>query len=427
MRIVQTLKQKSKAFAACQRGTTAIIFALAAMPLFAAVGAAVDYGRQVEAQSRITSALDAAALAGASAAGSSEKQREKIAQDVFKANMVANMADGKNVDAIFDIKDGFLTASADYDMPTSFMNLVGISSGHISASNEVNINGSKKVEIAFTLDYSGSMKDSVQGGKKYEIMRRAADKLLGDLDKLGPDTAKVAVVPYSDQVYVQLPSDMVLGATGTTVTTCTVDRKYPYNQGVDVPNPMQPDSLWGQKAKSAAPCADYKSHDLLAIPMTSDLKSVRSRIDKMQPLGSTHTAAGVAFAYHMLTPSNPFAPVASYKDDKVEKFLVVLTDGNQTMNAFGPSGAYSPAEGDKNLVALCDGAKSKGIHIVTVAFDVTDAGTGNAKKTVDTKTRLRNCSTDPANDYFEASNADDVSKAFNSILNQVAQNIFLSK
>jgi von Willebrand factor type A domain len=310
-------------------------------------------------------------------------------------------------------------------MPTSFMNLVGISSGHVSASNEVNITDSKKVEIAFTLDYSGSMKDSVEGGKKYEIMRRAADKLLGDLDKLGPDTAKVAVVPYSDQVYVQLPSEMVLGATGTTWMGCTVDRKYPYNQGVDVPDPMKPDSLWGQKAKSVAACADYKSHDLLAIPMTSDLKNVRSKIARM--LGSTHTAAGVAFAYHMLTPSNPFAPVASYKDDKVEKFLVVLTDGNQTQNAFGPNGAYTPVEGDKNLVALCDGAKSKGIHVVTVAFDVTDSGTGNAKKTADTKARLRNCSTDPANDYFEAKNADDVSKAFNSILNQVAQNIFLSK
>jgi Flp pilus assembly protein TadG len=427
MQVVQTLKRKFNAFTACQSGAIAIIFALGSVPLFAAVGAAVDYGRQVEAKSHITSALDAAALAGAAAAGSSEKQREKIAQETFKANMVANMADGKNVEAVFDIKDGYLTATADYDMPTSFMSLVGISSGHISASNEVNITGSKKVEIAFTLDYSGSMRDGVQGGVKYQIMRKAADKLLGDLDKLGPDTAKVAVVPYSDQVYVQLPGDMVLGAKGTTWMGCTVDRKYPYNQGVDVPDSTKPDSMWGQKAASAAPCSNYKAANLLAIPMTSDLKSVRNKIDSMQPLGATHTSAGVAFAYHMLTPSNPFAPVAAFKDDKVEKFLVVLTDGNQTQNAFGPYGAYSPAEGDKNLVALCDGAKAKGIHIVTVAFDVTDAGTGNAKKTVDTKTRLRNCSSDPANDYFEAKNADDVSKAFNSILNQVAQNIFLSK
>jgi Flp pilus assembly protein TadG len=101
MQVVQTLKQKFKSFAACQNGAMGIIFALGALPLFAAVGAAVDYGRQVDAKSHITSALDAAALAGAAAAGSSEKQREKIAQDTFKANMMANMADGKNVEAVF--------------------------------------------------------------------------------------------------------------------------------------------------------------------------------------------------------------------------------------------------------------------------------------------------------------------------------------
>jgi len=219
----------------------------------------------------------------------------------------------------------------------------------------------------------------------------------------------------------------VLGATGKTWMGCTVDRKYPYNQGTSVPDPVKPDSMWGQKSSAQAKCSDYKTHNLLSIPMTGDLASVSSKISEMTPLGATHTSAAVSFAYHMLTPSNPFAPVAQFKDDKVEKFLVVLTDGNQTSDAFGPKGKYSPAEGDNNLTALCDNAKADGIHIVTVAFDVTDAKANNATKTADTIARLSKCSTKPGEDFFQAKNANDISNAFNSILNQVAQNIFLSK
>lgn len=64
------------------RGNTAVIFAIAALPVAAAVGAGVDYSRSSGLQARMQASLDASLLAGLRAQG----QEIATAQQIFTAN-----------------------------------------------------------------------------------------------------------------------------------------------------------------------------------------------------------------------------------------------------------------------------------------------------------------------------------------------------
>ena len=55
--------QMLRRFKADQRGTTAVIFGLASLPLIGMAGAAVDYSRAASYQSKMQLAVDATALA----------------------------------------------------------------------------------------------------------------------------------------------------------------------------------------------------------------------------------------------------------------------------------------------------------------------------------------------------------------------------
>jgi type II secretory pathway pseudopilin PulG len=69
------------------RASIGIVAALAAIPLIAAFGAAVDYSRQSQTRAVLQQAADSAALAAAGLSGSNEAARKKYADDIFKAGL----------------------------------------------------------------------------------------------------------------------------------------------------------------------------------------------------------------------------------------------------------------------------------------------------------------------------------------------------
>ena len=89
----------------------------------------------------------------------------------------------------------------------------------------------------------------------------------------------------------------------------------------------------------------------------------------MRPYAWTHIALGAEFGYHLLSPNEPFSQGAAYGDRKVQKVMVLLTDGQQTEPAFGPGGR-TVSQGENNLETICDNAKANGITIMTLAFDL---------------------------------------------------------
>ncbi len=138
----------------------------------------------------------------------------------------------------------------------------------------------------------------------------------------------------------------------------------------------------------------------------------------MTPYAWTHIALGVEFGFHMLSDSEVFEGGVSYDDEETQKFMVVLTDGAQTEPAFGPGSTRTVAQGEANLEALCTNAKAAGITMITIAYDLDD----NA-----TTTRLRNCASDPDENFFVATNAAAVAGAFESIKTLITAQVFISK
>ncbi|CAN5288798.1 VWA domain-containing protein [soil metagenome] len=406
------------------KGTVAITFALAALPVFLSIGVAVDFVQASALKSKLQSSLDAAALAAASSKSLSNSKRLDMARAVFAKNWKDRTHDDSKLEVTpdFTIRNGVVLASADVAMPTAFMRIAGLNSLDLGSDVSVTIPNAKNAEVALVLDYSSSMNE-VSGSKvKYIAMRDAAQDLVTDLKAEGKNRVKIGLVPFSQQVYVTLPKAYVKGEIGGgSWTGCTVDRQYSYNITDTTPVDSDDDSKWNQ-APSNRPgantsCTPYAARGLKVRELTDDLDGVANQLSVMKPYDYTNISLGAEFGWHLLSPNAPFA-AASYGDTNTKKYLVILTDGRQTEYAFGAGGKRSAKEGEKNLTAICGAAKAKGITIVTIAFDMDDPATAN---------RLRNCATDPDKDYFDADNDADVASAFDEIKAQIASQVYVSK
>lgn len=420
MALGSTLVSTLRRFAANQKGTAAVIFALSAVPLLLAAGVAMDTVRYSSAKIALQSALDAGALAAAAATNLSTPARIAAGQAAFDKNVMASAIGGANPEGSFSLSGNMVTASASLELPLSFMQLAGYSSLPVDVESEISIPDKKKAEIALVLDYSGSMKDVLSGEVKYIAMRNAAKDLVNGLAAANPANVKFGLVPFSHHVWVTLPKQYVKGQAGAgNWTGCTQDRQYPYNLTDATPTAAVA-SKWGQPiaaVHASDSCGAYVPNKLTVTPLTNDFAAINSQLDAMKPYAWTHIALGAEFGFHLLSPNAPFTDGASYSDTTTRKIMVLLTDGMQTEPAFGP-GPRTVAQGEDNLEAVCENAKTSGITVMTIAYNIDDA------TTVD---RLRNCTTDPATDFFSVGEGQNIAAAFDAIKQQITAQIRIGK
>jgi Flp pilus assembly protein TadG len=424
MSVTKKISNVWKRFAKANRGSTGVIFAVSLVPILVAAGAAMDFSNFYATRNHIQVALDAGSLAGATAAGKTVAERKKIATDTFNANMSAIDLANPNIKVNFTPNAKTVVGSATTEIPTSFMSLAGMNTLDISTNSEVSIPTNKNAEIAFVLDYSGSMNEIAGSQVKYVAMRNAVTKLVNNLTAANPTKLKFGLVPFSDQVLTDIPKPYVYGQTGAgTWTGCTLDNPSPYNL-TDSPPTGGDATKWNQPTPAwlwTSACNGYSARKLKVRPLSNDFAGLKSQISAMTPYANTHIALGVQFGFQMLSPNgiyNSSSTIASYADASTIKYLVLLTDGTQTEAAFGPGGVRDISQGEKNLVTLCENAKSAGIQILTMAVGVND---------VATSARLQNCASDPTNNFFVINTADDMAQAFATITGQIAQQAYLSK
>ena len=420
MTIISKAKSLLKRFAADQNGTIAVMAGLAAIPLMLAAGAAIDFARYHNAQTEVQAALDAGALAGAAAKNVTDGERVTMAQAVFDQNWKNIGSPDLAIETTFKIEDEKLVSRAELTMPTTFMALGGIEELNSASEAVVGIAQDKKAEVVLVLDYSGSMNEVINGQVKYQAMKDAAQSLVTDLAKESPDKVKFGLVPFSHNVYVTLPGAYVRGATTATWTGCTADRRYPFNVSDSTPTSAA-GSLWNQpKAStfSSVSCAGYLTNNLRTVELTDKFADVSNQLEVMTPYSGTHISLGVEFGYHLLSRNAPFTTASAYDDKETKKFMIVLTDGKQTMAGNGPGGVQSVAAAEANLERLCASAKANGITIMTMAFDLNDTGT---------RKRLQNCATDADKDFFVVDDGKELASAFDSVKAAVAAQVYLSK
>ena len=147
-------------FAQDARGAVAVLVALAAVPLIGTIGIGVDTARGYIAQSRLSAAVDAAALAGGNDFFGGTRRDEDI-KKIFHANfpdgyLGASLGKDDPKITTLDEADQKITVSASATVPVSFMRLFGHETVTVSASAEVT-RKMKALDVVLSMDVSGSM------------------------------------------------------------------------------------------------------------------------------------------------------------------------------------------------------------------------------------------------------------------------------
>ena len=364
-----------------ENGNVAIIFALTLMPMLLFMGAAIDYTRGNAEHTKLQSAVDSAALSLAH-----EPKNTPLAvltakgQKYFAANFTPE--DGGAVPAI-TVKPGLnkVVVSAETNLATSFMALGGQTNMPIGATSEVAW-GRKNIELALALDNTGSMADL----GKIVALRGAVNNLLTKLEaiSLTPGDVKVSLIPFTTSVKVDpatfksapwvrwgvTKSNPYLSASQRTPPTqaqwtgCLTDREQEYDtQSV----PMQSGVNALPSAYPASQC--FNDGLLPMVLLTPDLEKVRDSVNKMTPLDATDITIGYVNGLSTLRPDHPLGAASSTKPN-TEKFLVLLTDGHNTMNRYDGNGSdFNPGAPaiDARLKKACDQVRADGnIKVFTI-------------------------------------------------------------
>lgn len=156
-------------FRADKRANTAIMFALASLPVIAAVGAAADYSYASMIKTKLQAAADAATLATISnnspvittaksmSGGGTVSGGAAYVQDYFGANTVSFASASYSGSAT---KSGTtITATLNYsdNVPTTFMKVLGYSTVTVSGSSTASVSLPVYISFYLMLDVSGSM------------------------------------------------------------------------------------------------------------------------------------------------------------------------------------------------------------------------------------------------------------------------------
>jgi Flp pilus assembly protein TadG len=178
---------------------------------------------------------------------------------------------------------------------------------------------------------------------------------------------------------------------------------------------------------------NYLCDSLPILPLTSDKSAVISLVQTLQAKGGTNILEGVMWGWRVLSPEPPFTEGKAYDDPDNDKFLIVMTDGENwhqarsnhnksSYHSFGyaSNGRLGTTYTTSNLVsqmstktlAACQNAKAAGIKVYTIAFRL--------ESDSPTRAMLASCASS-ANETYVASSGQTLIQAFESIGREIAR------
>ncbi len=400
------LLNRLQAFRSARGGNVAIIFSLAIIPIVGAVGAAIDYSRANSAKADMQAALDSTALKLAKD-GTTLSSTEMQASATSYFNAIFHRPEAQNVAVTPTISGSTLTVSGSATISTTVMGVLGFKQLNISGSSTVTW-GANKLELSLVLDNTGSM---LENGKMPALIS-ASHQLLSTLQKAAknPGDVKVAIIPFTTEVnigtaYKTKPwldwSYMNSSGGGgdqcgwdkeeedgsiTNWTGGVVDRAQPYD--VQDTTPTTDKATWYPAVNSTIATMQ---------PLTSDWTALNAKIDQMKARGRTNLTIGLVWGWHALTPNEPLTE-ATAPSSSVNKYIVFLTDGMNTMNRW----TSNASQIDARTTLVCNNIKAAGIKIYTIR--VMD---GNMSL-------LQSCATSPSM-YYEVNQSSQMASVFAAI------------
>ena len=217
-----------------QRGNTAIIFGLAAVPLIALGGGAVDFSHRGNVRMDMQNAADSAALAAARILQRGEMAREEdrealetrareAAASAFSARRWSKSDAASELMPQVQFANGGVTVEAATGVDTAFLTVIGIDELPAKVNSEVNLPPPILVEIALVLDYSKSMEED----DKYVRMTDAAETFIEKAARDRGDRTKIGIVPFSQYVYADMRGsdirDTPPADANLTLSTCLLE------------------------------------------------------------------------------------------------------------------------------------------------------------------------------------------------------------
>lgn len=442
-----------------RKGNVAILFALAAVPVMGAMGAALDYSMANSYRSSMQKAVDATALALSKVMPLEQAKLDQVAMEYFTANLGQHQMKNLLVKAVPGQGTVQIDATADYD--PIMAKLFGATEFQIGVEAVARW-GIGKVEVALVLDNSGSMRQQ----KRMTHLKAASHDLLAVLEDAAvtPGDAKVAIVPFDSSVrlpYTQsnAPNWIKWGSSGTcsipsswqsntqtqdgcrgaggvwtwnswtstkwsSWSGCVEDRDKDPGVNNDVfdtaPDTSISTSASALRTKYPARACDDNSM-VTILPLTTNWGSANSnsnstlhgKVNLMQPSGFTNIALGLVWGWHVLSPTQLYTEGAAYNTDDLTKYIVLMTDGDNTRSRFDNCRGSGSCSIDSRTETVCTNIKNAGIQIFTIRLVE-----GNASL-------LQNCATNPSM-YYDVQDAGMLSSIFKNIASQIAS-LHLSK
>lgn len=454
-------------------GASLVLFAVILLPLVGIVGLATDVTRGYLVKSKLGDALDAAALAGAHEV-LSDTNFESDIEMFFAANFPSGFMDAQVVLAPPDVdgENEIISLSASALVPTTFLHLLGIDSFTVSSDTEVT-RRTKSMDIVLSIDMSGSMGwDDGTGNTRISAARAAATSLVNNL--FGADLTKellhIGLVPWSAKVNVTLDGTSFDNTLTTTEAVSTfvnpitgasqslvylpnnspvpflapppenwqgcayarfIDDEAAGNDADDLAGPVTVGTTdwlaWEHVGDEGEPAPDGTCDDCRAcLPHgITALTNVKTPLlnaigDLTSPHGTTNIAQGLAWAWRVLSPGDPFDDADPTPEGQHERIIVLLTDGQHWGSegdgykaAFGTGTDAGPDGMDDRLRAIADNIKAEGIKIYAIQF-FHDSGP--------LQDLMHDVATEPASPYYHfAPDGNALATVFQEVANHLSE------
>ncbi len=395
-------------------GSIAIIFALSITALFGMVALAVDLARAYNLSSKINTALDAAALAGAKLldGGASDAQIQQTAATYFNAHMASLHIHDTSLgtfNAAIDRANSTVTATINASLGTTFGRVIGRNSIDMLKSATVNYQ-MRDVELAMALDITGSMLDANKLGDLKQASKDVLETLLQDART--ETSVRVALVPWSASVNAGSLATTV--SNGMSADGCVVERT-----GADAATDAAAygSAAVGTSSAAAAPAYSCPNDPVVPLSGKGQLSTLKAMVDNFSAIGGTAGHIGSAWGWYMLSPNwgallPASAAPAPYNPSKTIKAVMLMTDGEFNV-AYGNPNPYSAAQVDEaynKYRALCDAMKAKKVVVYTVGFGLIKGSRA--------ETEMGYCATTAAH-FYPAANGNELKDAFRAIANQL--------
>ena len=411
-----------------RRGAVAPMFALAIVPIFGFVGAAVDYSRGNSLKAAIQSALDATTL-GMAKLAPTLTQSELQTKTTAYFNAIFTRPEAKNlvITPTYTTSGGSqLTITVSSTVDTAFMRLIGVSSLNVGAFSTVRW-GNSRLRVALVLDNTGSMASA----GKIDALKSASKSLLKQLKDAATSNGDVyvSIIPFNkdvnvgksnySQTWVDFQDHALYEGWDKVNGTCSNSNFPLYADCIDKNKTWTPNShaTWNgcvtdrdqnydttntvpTSSATRFPAEQYDKCPAELMGLSYDWTALNSKIDDMTPDGNTNQTIGLQWGFQSLTAS-PFTIPAKDANYTYNEVIILLTDGLNTQNRF----TTAQSAIDIRTAKVCDNIKTTGITIY--ALQVNTGGDP-------TSTMLKQCASDSSK-FFLVTSSSQITTIFSQI------------